>query len=122
MLRRACSYKAVEIPRVAGTRPRGFSDAARTRPHLYVRSRMSSIKAAVYESELFGETRVVASSLLRRVYTELTRVGIPMCVLCVGLQGARSAVKDDDAYCTPKSRPASSHHLPGAPVGEYNRA
>ena len=50
--------------------------------------------------------------------------GIPLyvCVLRVGLQGARSAVKDDDAYCTPKSRPASSHHLPGAPVGEYNRA
>ena len=28
--------------------------SARTRPHLYVRSLMSSIKAAVYESELFG--------------------------------------------------------------------
>ena len=33
---------------------RAGSHSARTRPHLYVRSLMSSIKAAVYESELFG--------------------------------------------------------------------
>ena len=73
--------KAVEIPRVAGTfRPRGFSDAARTRPHLYVRSRMSSIKAAVYESELFGWSQ----ALLRRVYgTYSSRIPRLICVYSV---------------------------------------
>ena len=66
------------------SRPRGFFTPARTRPHLYVRSLMSSIKAAVYESELFGaaapDVRKTASNVgaLNELFHEMHGAQVPL--------------------------------------------